>query len=141
LVGVESTVVDVTGNEPVLLRSGGIALERIEEVLERKVSTDTSSPSAPRSPGMLERHYAPRARLRLDVDTAKADEHLLAFGPDAPKDALNLSIEGDLEEAAANLFAMLNSLDEAGATAIAVMPIPERGLGRAINDRLRRAAR
>ena len=140
-VGLESTVVDVTGDEPVLLRPGGVALERIEEALGRRVSTDTSSPTAPKSPGMLERHYAPRAKLRLDADRPHADERLLGFGPDAPKEALNLSVEGDLEEAAANLFAMLNGLDEAGTSAIAVMPIPERGLGRAINDRLRRAAR
>jgi L-threonylcarbamoyladenylate synthase len=90
---------------------------------------------------MLERHYAPRAALRLDARTAAPGETLLAFGPGAPPGSVNLSATGDLEEAAANLFAMLHRLDEAGALRIAVMPIPETGLGRAINDRLRRAAR
>ena len=90
---------------------------------------------------MLARHYAPGKPLRLNAAKAEAGEALLAFGPDAPADALNLSPAGDLTEAASNLFAMLHALDAGPARAIAVMPVPDRGLGRAINDRLRRAAR
>ena len=96
-----------------------------------------------RSPGLLDRHYAPSRPLRLDATSLRPDEALLAFGPAAPEGAqerLNLSETGDLTEAAANLFAFLHRLDRSGASAIAVMPIPERGLGIAINDRLRRAA-
>jgi L-threonylcarbamoyladenylate synthase len=94
---------------------------------------------------MLARHYAPAARLRLDATDVRDDEALLAFGhtnvPSHPGIMLNLSWSGDLIEAAANLFSALRTLDAAGAKAIAVMPIPEQGLGEAINDRLRRAAR
>jgi L-threonylcarbamoyladenylate synthase len=88
----------------------------------------------------LASHYAPRATLRLDADEARSGEALLGFGPGAPGGTPNLSVSGDLREAAANLFAMLHELDAQGATAIAVMPIPDIGLGEAINDRLRRAA-
>jgi L-threonylcarbamoyladenylate synthase len=95
------------------------------------------------SPGQLARHYAPSTPLRLDATDVRPDEALLAYGPCAPQGALttiNLSARGDLQEAAANLFASLRALDESGALAIAVMPIPADGLGEAINDRLRRAA-
>ena len=99
----------------------------------------------PASPGMLARHYAPAARLRLNATEVGPDEALLAFGasqvPPHEGTMLNLSWSGDLREAAANLFSALRTLDAAGAQAIAVMPIPEQGLGEAINDRLRRAAR
>jgi L-threonylcarbamoyladenylate synthase len=93
---------------------------------------------------MLARHYAPAARLRLNTRDLREGEALLAYGPGAPKTrgaAINLSPSGDLVEAAASLFAALRALDASGAKAIAVMPIPEQGLGEAINDRLRRAAR
>jgi L-threonylcarbamoyladenylate synthase len=92
---------------------------------------------------MLARHYAPKTPLRLDAVEAGEGEALLAFGPDARPHIgpmLNLSTAGDLTEAAATLFAALRALDRSGATAIAVMPVPDRGLGEAINDRLRRAA-
>jgi L-threonylcarbamoyladenylate synthase len=95
------------------------------------------------SPGQTKSHYAPRTPLRLDVTRPQAGEALLAFGPDAPAFAgptINLSPRGDLNEAAMQFFAGLRSLDEMGARAIAVMPIPDHGLGEAINDRLRRAA-
>ena len=91
----------------------------------------------------MESHYAPALPLRLDISDVKPDEALLAFGPDVPSGAritANLSPSGDLVEAAANLFAMLRRLDGSGCRAIAVMPVPDTGLGRAINDRLRRAA-
>jgi L-threonylcarbamoyladenylate synthase len=97
----------------------------------------------PRSPGMLPSHYAPSLPLRLEAIEAHPGEALLAFGPDALPgfaEVLWLSGSGDLDEAAANLFAMLRRLDRPPFAGIAVMPIPERGLGRAINDRLRRAA-
>lgn len=140
-VGVESTIVDLSGEEPQLLRPGGIAMEAIEAVLGRLRRPAMDEGTAPRAPGMLRRHYAPSRPVRLGASRARPGEALLAFGPDAPADAaLNLSPSGDLEEAAANLFAMLHALDRPPTTAIAVMPIPETGLGRAINDRLRRAA-
>jgi L-threonylcarbamoyladenylate synthase len=137
-VGVESTVVDVGGDTPLLLRPGGVPLEDIETALGRSVPV-AGVADAIRAPGMLESHYAPGLPLRLDAGRANPGEALLGFGP-APEATLNLSESGDLREAAANLFAMLRELDNPDFTGIAVMPIPESGLGRAINDRLRRAA-
>jgi L-threonylcarbamoyladenylate synthase len=135
-VGVESTIVSCTGR-PALLREGGIPREALEACLG-VVLQHQDDPDAPRSPGQLASHYAPSGRVRLNADHARPDEILLGFGPvDAP---LNLSPSGDLVAAAANLFACLHQLDAMGAKAIAVSPIPEHGLGRAINDRLRRAA-
>src|SRR5208337_1451100 len=93
-----------------------------------------------RAPGQLASHYAPRATLRLNAKSAGPGELLLGFGPRAPEGALNLSRSGELREAAANLFAYLRALDAQGPAQIAVMPIPEAGLGEAINDRLRRAS-
>ena len=143
-VGLESTVVDVTGDEPVILRLGGIAREEIARVLGRTIAVAEGNPEKPASPGMLVRHYAPAARLRLGVREVRNGEALLAFGRAVPKHAgpmINLSASSDLLEAATNLFAGLRALDASGAATIAVMPIPEQGLGEAINDRLRRAAR
>jgi L-threonylcarbamoyladenylate synthase len=94
------------------------------------------------SPGQLATHYAPVTPLRLDAGKPRRGEAFLAFGPDAPSfagPAINLSRRGDLTEAAANFFAALRTLDEAGEGTIAVMPIPDHGLGEAINDRLKRA--
>jgi L-threonylcarbamoyladenylate synthase len=139
--GLESTVVGLAGDAPVLLRPGGIPREEIEDVLDAPLMRPEDQPSAPTSPGMLTSHYAPRARLRLDADTVWPGEVLLGFGPDAPDEAiLNLSETGDLTEAAANLFGYLRALDTCRADTIAVMPIPDEGLGEAINDRLARAA-
>ena len=143
-IGLESTVVDVTGEEPVILRLGGLARDGIASVLGRPVALAQGEPGKPASPGMLARHYAPATRLRLDAREVHDGEALLAFGLAVPKYGgamINLSPSGDLVEAAANLFSALRALDAAGATAIAVMPIPHTGLGEAINDRLRRAAR
>ena len=148
-VGVESTIVACLG-APVLLRPGGLPRAAIERALGRSLA-DAPAPGAPadqrpRAPGMLATHYAPRTRLRLDARRIEPGEAQLAFGPTLPagaalaKSLLNLSPRGDLIEAAANLFAHLRALDDAGATAIAVMPIPGDGLGEAINDRLARAA-
>jgi L-threonylcarbamoyladenylate synthase len=142
--GLESTVVDVTGEEPIVLRLGGVAREALARVLGRSPPIATGDATKPASPGMLERHYAPAARLRLHASDAREGEALLAFGREVPQHAgpmRNLSASGDLVEAAANLFSALRALDAAGAGTIAVMPIPDQGLGEAINDRLRRAAR
>ncbi len=140
-VGIESTVISLCAEKPVLLRPGGIPAEDIEAHVGPLLPAGAG---APRSPGMLERHYAPNRPLRTNADFAAADEALLAFGPDLPQYApartRNLSPAGDLAEAAANLFAMLRELDHEPTRAIAVMRIPNEGLGRAINDRLRRAA-
>ena len=144
-IGIESTVLDLSGLTPTLLRPGGVALEALEALLGPiALASAGESPAAPRSPGMLESHYAPSLPLRLNATAVAPNEALLAFGGDAPAEAaatLWLSRAGDLNEAAANLFAMLRQLDRPEFAAIAVMPIPEKGLGRAINDRLKRAAR
>jgi len=137
-VGLESTVVDLSTDTPVLLRPGGVSREELEAILG---SIELATPESPvKSPGMLERHYAPSTPLRLNAETAGKDEILLGFGSSAPIGPHNLSESGDLVEAAANLFSVLRQLDVEGAAGIAVMPIPETGLGAAINDRLRRAA-
>jgi L-threonylcarbamoyladenylate synthase len=141
--GLESTVIDARGEEPVLLRPGAVPAETIEAVIEMPLRRAMASTDTPSSPGQLASHYAPRATLRLDVKGANPGEALLAFGPDVPAGAartINLSPTGDLIEAAANLFAALHALDDGQVQAIAVMPIPGHGLGEAINDRLRRAA-
>src|SRR5499426_2947047 len=142
--GLESTVVDVSGPTPVILRLGAITRADLVGVLGRPLAFAGEVPSRPASPGMLARHYAPATPLRLEAREVLSGEALLAFGEPEPPHigpALNLSRSGDLSEAAANLFACLRSLDGAGARGIAVMPIPPQGLGEAINDRLQRAAR
>jgi L-threonylcarbamoyladenylate synthase len=142
--GLESTVVDVSGPTPVILRLGAITRTDLLGVLGRPLALAGEVPSRPASPGMLARHYAPVTPLRLEAREVLSGEALLAFGEPEPPHAgpaLNLSRSGDLSEAAANLFACLRSLDGAGASRIAVMPIPRQGLGEAINDRLQRAAR
>lgn len=143
-VGVESTVLDLTG-EPALLRPGGVTLGDIESVIGQ-VRVNNENTGAARAPGMLRSHYAPSLPVRLDARTVSAGEALLAFGTPLEGAGLtyNLSISGDLVEAAARLFAGLRVLDAEGHThglaRIAVMPVPLKGLGLAINDRLRRAA-
>ena len=142
-IGVESTVVDVSGDKPTLLRAGGVTREAIEAVLGISLALHTDEADRPSSPGQLASHYAPRATVRLNAFEPGPGEALLAFGPTAPAHSgpsMNLSPTGDLIEAATNLFAALRRLDASGASTIAVMPIPETGLGEAINDRLRRAA-
>jgi L-threonylcarbamoyladenylate synthase len=141
-VGVESTVLDLTGDAPRLLRPGGVTLEELVGAIG-PIAEIRDGGDALLSPGMLASHYAPSLPLRLDATSVAPDEALLAFGPGAPAGAartLSLSESGDPVEAAANLFAALRALDDRRYTAIAVMPIPNQGLGRAINDRLRRAA-
>jgi L-threonylcarbamoyladenylate synthase len=146
-VGVESTIVACVGARPVLLRPGGIARAAIEQILAGPIGdAPQARRGAPQAPGMLVSHYAPATRLRLNAEAVAPEEALLAFGLKLPGGAaqamamLNLSPSGDLIEAAANLFAHLRALDRAGARAIAAMPVPRKGLGEAINDRLERAA-
>jgi L-threonylcarbamoyladenylate synthase len=137
-VGVESTIVSLA-DAPTLLRPGGLSRGEIERVLGVPLA-DAPVSETPTAPGMLASHYAPKAQVRLNAKTAQPGETLLAFGPDAPAGALNLSPRGDLVEAAANLFSHLRALDRGGAKVIAVMPVPDQDLGEAINDRLKRAA-
>jgi len=136
--GVESTVVACLGGAPRLLRPGAIPREEIEAALGTRL-VEAPDGHAPIAPGALASHYAPRARLRLNAQTAPAGAAALDFAG-ALGARLDLSPGGDLRQAAANLFAHLRALDATGADVIYVAPIPETGLGAAINDRLRRAA-
>jgi L-threonylcarbamoyladenylate synthase len=148
-VGLESTIVACLG-APTLLRAGGLPRGKIEQALGQALAEAEASQAknaAPLAPGQLASHYAPRAQLRLDASDIRDGEALLAFGPSLPPGAaqaarvLNLSARGDPIEAATNLFAHLRALDaEPAVRVIAVMPVPDEGLGEAINDRLRRAA-
>jgi L-threonylcarbamoyladenylate synthase len=144
VVGLESTVLDLSGAEPRLLRPGGVSVEELEQVigpLARGVDAGTV-----RSPGMLASHYAPALPVRLDAESVAMDEVQLAFGPPLPGSAavFQLSEVCDLRQAAGRLFEGLRWLDAEGvrlqARGIAAMPIPGQGLGLAINDRLSRAA-
>ena len=140
--GLESTIIGCFDDEVYLLREGAITREEIEKVLGKKLAPMKGSEKIKLSPGRLTSHYAPRASLRLNIAELQTDEALLAFGAHQmnPDQQRNLSDTGNLREAAANLFAMLHELDQC-ADKIAVMPIPMTGLGRAINDRLTRAAK
>ncbi|MBL1148011.1 MAG: threonylcarbamoyl-AMP synthase [Pseudomonadota bacterium] len=156
-IGLESTVVDMTTETPTVLRAGFILPESITAVLGEEVQTAyeyvaDENTAAPHSPGQLLRHYAPDTPLRLKAVDITEGEALLAFGSTRfmslrdtghvpEQDIFNLSKTGDLTEAAANLFAMLHEIDQKGYKGIAVMDIPATGLGIAVNDRLRRAAR
>lgn len=137
-IGLESTIVGFLDGSPSLLRPGGLAREEIERVLGHALISggDAKKPSAP---GQLESHYAPKAVIRLEATEPREGEVYLAFGK-ASDSRYNLSPVGDLVEAAANLFRLLHEIDASGVAAIAVAPIPHKGLGEAINDRLRRAA-
>lgn len=145
-VGVESTILAATPTGLALLRAGGLARESIEAIAGMTLeSVDPADPEAPTAPGQLASHYAPGATVRLDALEVLPGEALIAFGPTLPRHAeqaaavINLSPRGDLIEAAARLFSALRELDGKAAT-IAVAPIPAKGLGEAIVDRLRRAA-
>ena len=141
-VGLESTIVSLADDVPTLLRPGGITKEQIEKIIG-SVREGPSTSEAPTAPGQLASHYAPRSAVRLNANASTADEAYLGFGPTYSEDAknsLNLSPDGDLAEAAANLYDFLRRLDSLGCEGIAVAPIPNKGLGKAINDRLTRAA-
>lgn len=153
-VGIESTVLDLTASTPTILRPGAITAEDISAILGCAVPYAHEITDTPKSPGQLLKHYAPSIPVRLNAVDVRDGEALLAFGsikfmgrtsggfakdlPDTMR--RNLSETGNLNEAAANLFAMMKALDSPSHTAIAVMNIPDTGLGVAINDRLRRAA-
>ena len=159
-VGLESTILDVTGDDPILLRPGGTTVEEIEMILQRPVfhfqkhqislsdklnsqsELKSEQPQSYKAPGMMKRHYAPSIPLRLNAITPNPGEAYLAFGQTfiIQKEMLNLSESGDLAEAAANLFSMMRMLDTNIHNGIAVAPIPSVGIGLAINDRLNRAA-
>ena len=141
-IGLESTVLDLSQPEPMILRPGVISEDDLEPLVG-KLATSEGQSAAPRSPGLLLRHYATRIPLRMMASAVAENEALLAFGPDPLKGAKiteNLSRRGDFLEAASNLFAMMRILDRPDCAGIAVMPIPDNGIGRAINDRLQRAA-
>lgn len=135
-VGVESTILALAP-EPTLLRPGGLPAEALEAMLGVPLASGGSA-ETPTSPGQLLSHYAPSAGLRMNAQTVEQGEVLLGFGP--VQGDMSLSPAGDLQEAAANLFGALHLLDRGGPKGIAVAPVPDHGLGRAINDRLRRAA-
>lgn len=138
-VGVESTILGLDGG-PTLLRPGGLPQEAIEAALGQPLTMGGDA-QKPNAPGQLASHYAPNAGVRLGVTQPHPDEVWIGFGPNCPAATLSLSPTGDLIEAAANLFHILRLADGmAGLGGIAFAPIPEAGLGRAINDRLRRAA-
>jgi L-threonylcarbamoyladenylate synthase len=153
-VGLESTVLDLSEETPTVLRPGAVTAEQIAACLGQPVGYDPGNHDRPKSPGQLLRHYAPRIPVRLNAIDLEPGEALLAFGPirfmgvrggmaahELPETMrLNLSPERDLQEAAANLFRMLHELDRPEHRGIAVMAVPEKGIGVAINDRLRRAA-
>lgn len=139
-IGVESTIIACLGGTPVVLRPGGTQREELEVILD----TELADPADDKviAPGMLTSHYAPHARLRLNATDVKPGEAVLDFGGQLSGGVvhIDLSPDGFLEEAAANLFASLHQLDAAAVDQVAVAPIPNDGLGEAINDRLRRAA-
>jgi len=146
-VGLESTVLDLSGETPAILRPGGITMQDLTpilgEVIEGAEAVGPSESGGLKGPGLLASHYAPGHPVRLGATEVSGDEALLAFGPQVPAGAAaveNLSASGDLTEAAAGLFAALHRLDALEVRGIAVMPISDLGLGAAINDRLRRAA-
>lgn len=149
-VGVESTILDCTGESPVMLRPGGLPREAIEAALKGsladRAAEGVANDDAPLAPGMLASHYAPSVPVRLGAQEVLPGEALLTFAGARPSGSeraavvRDLSPAGDLVEAAANLFAFLRDLDRVGACGIAVVPLPGHGLGEAIADRLRRAA-
>ena len=140
LVGVESTIIDVTEKQIILLRAGGLALEDIEDFLGEKILISNGNPNQPSSPGQLLKHYAPSHSLRINAKHKEANEFLIGFGNIKDAD-LNLSPTEDLTEAAGNLFAFLRLADKmCGDKTLAISPIPTKGLGLAINDRIKRAS-
>ena len=138
-VGVESTILDMTHKQVVVLRAGGLSAETVEDFLGEKVLFSDGNPNKPSSPGQLLKHYAPKYSTRINVLNPKADEFFIGFGP--MECDLNLSPSADLQEAAANLFLMMHQAENQNTKKkIAISPIPDVHLGRAINDRIKRAS-
>lgn len=139
-VGVESTIIDVTGKQVVILRAGGTSKEDLSCFLNEEVLLSDGTPDKPSAPGQLLKHYAPGRPLRINATTRQPGEFFIGFGNIKDTD-LNLSPKGDLCEAAGNLFAFLRLADkQEGYQSLAISPIPEQGLGLAINDRIKRAS-
>lgn len=139
-VGLETTIIDLTTKDMIMLRAGGLSKEDIEAYTGEKVLVSEGNPDKPSAPGQLLKHYAPAHKLRINAEKPQNGEFFIGFG-DCPEAHLNLSPSGDLKEAAANLFAYMRFADrQTQFTSIAVSPIPENGLGLAINDRIRRAS-
>jgi len=145
-VGVESTIVRVEPDRLRLLRPGGIAVEALEEASGLPVERPAGAGAAIEAPGMLASHYAPNAAMQLNAERIAPGDALIRFagtpveGEEGARLVLDLSPDGDLAEAAAHLFDYMKKADASGAAHIAVTPVPNRGLGEAINDRLKRAA-
>jgi L-threonylcarbamoyladenylate synthase len=138
-VGVESTILDMTHKQVVVLRAGGLSAETVEDFLGEKVLFSDGNPNKPSSPGQLLKHYAPKYTTRINVLSPEADEFFIGFGP--MECDLNLSPSADLQEAAANLFLMMHQAENQNTKKkIAIAPIPDVDLGRAINDRIKRAS-
>ena len=137
-VGLESTVLDFSGTIPIILRPGHITKEQLESKIGTvEIASENKIIS---SPGMLASHYAPKARVKTRMTTVMDGEAFLGFGNISFEPFPNLSTKGDLVEAASNLFHMMRELDKQDPTYISIAPIPNEGLGIAINDRLQRAA-
>ena len=144
--GLESTIVDLTSPQISILRYGFVTPETIEHILERKIVVNCSGTI--KAPGMLDKHYSPNAKIRLYAETLRLDEVGLDFGTSLLHQngyCLNLSLNGNLAEAAGNLYSMLRKLDQyianhSNIKTIAVASMEDKGIGLAINDRLRRAA-
>lgn len=141
-VGVESTILDLTTSQAVILRAGGITKEELEEALNETILISDGNPDKPTSPGQLLKHYAPSKKFRINATEPEEGELFIGFGPGCDFAEMNLSPRGDLREAAANLFSYMHQADGNDKyNKIAMAPIPNTGLGLAINDRIRRAAR
>jgi L-threonylcarbamoyladenylate synthase len=140
-VGIESTVLDISDDKISVLRPGSVTREHLQAFLGMEILLPGETAGDLKSPGMLASHYAPTLPVRLNATDAKAGEVLLGFG-NAPGATLNLSPSGNLKEAAANLFSFMRQLDKPETySGIAIISIPEEGIGIAINDRLKRAAK
>ena len=141
--GIESTVVDVTSDVPIILRLGGINSSVISKTLNIEVKIQKNFREKMKNPGMMKKHYSPKTELRLNAEMPIHGEVWLGFGKEIKKHDVkskNLSVKGNIEEAAVNLYSMLRELDEHMAQRIAVAKIPNQGIGEAINDRLKRGA-
>lgn len=141
-IGVETTIIDLTTTNIVILRAGGMSKEALEEYTGEKIYLAQDNPTLPKAPGQLLKHYAPRLPMRINIATTDVRENEFFIGFGAVKNAhLNLSPKGDLCEAAANLFAYMREAEKhTEYVGIAMSPIPEFGLGLAINDRIKRAS-
>ena len=151
-IGLESTIIDCSSDNISLLRHGGVTITEIENIIKKPIlipnNNDDIDEISPKSPGQLKSHYAPMAKIRLNVKKPLDGEKYLGFGNCCPDAILNLSPDSDLKQAAANLFNMLHDLDimpnsdmiNDKDNIIAIAPIPNNGIGIAINDRLSRAA-